>query len=467
MEFRDSGKFVISYADYILTQQCYYLSTAADKIYVSPGSMVEFKGLSSEVMFFKNALEKLGIDVQVTRHGKFKGAVEPFILDKLSEENREQIKDYTGSIWEHVIETVSEAREIPVEKLRQDADNLTGNLATLAYENNLVDGLMYRDELIDTLKALAGIEKEKELKLVKMTRYVKVPDPAKVFTSKNRISVIYAEGNIVAGKGNETNIGGRHYAEVIRKERLDTAVKAIVLRVNSPGGNAIASDIIWRELMLAEKVKPVVISMGNYAASGGYYISAPATKIYASPATISGSIGVFGLLPNARTLFEKKLGLSTETVNTNKNSDFPSIFRPMNSYEKEIMQMSIEKVYSDFVSKVADGRKISFDAVDNIGQGRVWSGTRAMKIGLVDEMGGLNDAITGAAQLAGIDKYKIRELPQLEDPYTRLLTQLSEDVRMSLLRKELGESVEYYNRLMELKDLTGIQALLPYFIDIR
>ena len=326
---------------------------------------------------------------------------------------------------------------------------------------------MYRDELIDALKALAGIEKEKELKLVKMTRYVKVPDPAKVFTSKNRISVIYAEGNIVAGKGNETNIGGRHYAEVIRKERLDTAVKAIVLRVNSPGGNAIASDIIWRELMLAEKVKPVVISMGNYAASGGYYISAPATKIYASPATISGSIGVFGLLPNARTLFEKKLGLSTETVNTNKNSDFPSIFRPMNSYEKEIMQMSIEKVYSDFVSKVADGRKISFDAVDNIGQGRVWSGTRAMKIGLVDEMGGLNDAITGAAQLAGIDKYKIRELPQLEDPYTRLLTQLSEDVRMSLLRKELGESVEYYNRLMELKDLTGIQALLPYFIDIR
>ena len=467
LEFRDSGKFVISYTDYFLSQQCYYLSTAAEKIYVNPGSMVEFKGLSSEIMFYKNALEKLGIDVQVTRHGKFKGAVEPFILDKLSKENREQIEDYTGSIWDHVIETVAEARGIPADKLSQAADNLTGNLASLAFKNNLVDGLLFRDELIDTLKSLSGIEKKKELKLVSMSKYAKVPDPAKVFTSKNRIAVIYAEGNIVMGKGSEMNIGGKHYAEVIRKERLDTTVKAIVLRVNSPGGNAIASDIIWRELMLAEKEKPVVISMGNLAASGGYYISAPATKIFANPSTISGSIGVFGLLPNAEKLLEKKLGLTTETVNTNSYSDFPSIFRPMSSYEKEVMQMSVENTYSDFVSKVANGRDMNFEEVDNIGQGRVWSGTRAMKIGLVDEMGGLEDAIKGAAELAGIDKYKIRELPELEDPYTRLLTQLSGDVRMSLLRKELGESLEYYNRVMELRDLSGIQARLPYFIVIR
>jgi protease-4 len=467
MEFRASGKFVISYTDYLLSQQCYYLSTAADKIYVNPGAMVEFKGLSSEIMFYRNALEKLGVDVQVTRHGKFKGAVEPFILDKLSAENREQIKDYTGSIWDHVIETVSEARGIPSEKLNKAADNLTGNLASLAYENKLVDGLMFRDELIDTLKLRAGIEKDKDLKLVTMTKYSKVPDPAKVFTTKNRITVIYAEGNIVMGKGNENNIGGKHYAEVIRKERLDTSVKAIVFRINSPGGNAIASDIIWRELMLAEKIKPVVISMGNFAASGGYYVSAPATKIYASPATISGSIGVFGLLPNAEKLLEKKLGLTTETVNTNRNSDFPSIYRPMKSYEKEVMQMSIERTYSDFVNKVAQGREMSFEEVDNIGQGRVWSGTRAASIGLVDEIGGLNDAIRGASELAGLDKFKIRELPEPEDPYTRLLTQLSGDVRLSVLKKELGESAEYFNRLKELKDLTGIQARLPYFIDIR
>jgi protease-4 len=268
-------------------------------------------------------------------------------------------------------------------------------------------------------------------------------------------------------KGNETNIGGRHYAEVIRKERLDTAVKAIVLRVNSPGGNAIASDEIWREIILAKEVKPVVISMGNYAASGGYYISCPATKIYANPLTISGSIGVFGLLPDAEKLMEKKLGLNTETVNTNQNSDFPSVFRPMNNYEKEVMQLSINKTYNEFVDKVANGRDMSFTEVDNIGQGRVWSGTGAMKIGLVDEMGGLRDAIKGAAGLAGIDKYKVKELPELEDPYTRLLTQLSGDVRLSILKKEIGESLVYYKRLMELKELSGIQARLPYFIEIR
>jgi protease IV len=467
MEFRDSGKFVISYADYLLTQQCYYLSTAADRIYVNPGAMLEFKGLSSEVMFFRNALEKIGVEVQVTRHGKFKGAVEPFILDKLSAENKEQIKDYTGSIWTNVIESISESRNIPVEKLNKLADNLTGSLAADALENKLIDGLMFRDELIDTLKSLSGIDKDKDLKLVSMTKYGKVPDPSKVFSTRNRISVIYAEGNIVAGKGNDTNIGGKQYAEVIRKERLDTSVKAIVLRVNSPGGDAISSDMIWRELMLAKKEKPVVISMGNYAASGGYFISAPATRIYASPSTISGSIGVFGLLPNAEILLEKKLGLTTEIVKTNANSDFPSVYRPMTSYEKDVMQMSVEKVYSDFVTKVAEGRNMTFDKVDNIGQGRVWSGTGAMKIGLVDEMGGLKSAIEGAAKLAGIDKYKIRELPELEDPYTRLLTQLSGDVKLSILKKELGESIEYYNRLKEIKGLSGIQARLPYFIDIR
>ncbi len=467
LEFRDSGKFVISYTDYLLTQQCYYLATAADRIYVNPDAMVEFKGLSSEVIFYKNALEKLGIDVQVTRHGKFKGAVEPFILDKLSEENKEQIKDYTGSIWNHILEEISEARRIPAEKLSLLADNLAGNIAASAWDNNMVDGLLYRDQLIDTLKSLAGVEQDKDLILVTMTKYVKVPDPASVFSTKNRISVIYAEGNIVMDKGNETNIGGKHYAEVIRKERLDTTVKAIVLRVNSPGGNAIASDEIWREITLAKKDKPVVISMGNYAASGGYYISCPASKIYANPETISGSIGVFGLLPNAGKLMEKKLGLNTETVNTNRNSDFPSVFRPMNTYEKEVMQLSIEKTYSEFVDKVATGRDMTFTEVDNIGQGRVWSGTGAMKTGLIDEMGGLRAAIKGAAGLAGIDKYKIKELPEPEDPYTRLLAQLSGDVRMGILKKEIGESLVYYKRIMELKELSGIQARLPYFIEIR
>jgi protease-4 len=467
LKFREKGKFVISYSDYILTQECYYLATSADKIFINPGSMVDFKGLSSEVMFFKKALEKIGIDVQVIRHGKFKGAVEPFILDKLSDENRTQIKDYAGSLWNQVIGDISKLRNIPADQLNKLADNLDGNFAPRAFETKLVDGLKYRDELIDTLKIMSGVSKDKELNLISMTKYSKVPDTKTTYSAKNKIAVIYASGTIVTGKGNDSNIGGNYYADVIRKARLDTSIKAIVLRVDSPGGSATASDLMWRELDLSAKVKPVVISMGNYAASGGYFISAPGTKIYADPMTISGSIGVFGLIPNAGKLLEDKLGLTTEIVNTNKNSDFPSILRPMKPYEKELMQLSIEKIYSDFVSKVASGRKMSSASVDSIGQGRVWSGTSALKIGLVDEIGGLKDAIKGASKLAGIESFSVKELPVLEDPYTRIFSQLTGEVKQSILKNELGESVKYYNMVQEIKAMSGIQARLPYFIDIQ
>jgi protease-4 len=467
-KFRDeSGKFVISYSDYLLQQEGYYLSTIADKIYINPSSMVDFKGLSGEVMFYKNALEKLGVEVQVTRHGKFKGAVEPYILNKLSKENREQIKDYVGSIWNHAVSVISSSRNIPEAQVNHLADILAGNIATGALENKLVDGLLFRDELIDTLKVLSGLTTDDKINLISMNKYSRVPDERKSHSGRKKISVIYASGTIVMGKGSDYNIGGNNYADIIRRERKDTSVKAIVLRVNSPGGNAIASDVIWREVELAAKVKPIVISMGNYAASGGYYISAAGTKIYASPTTISGSIGVFGLIPNAGKLMEQKLGITTETVNTNENSDFPSIYRPMRVFEKEAMQTSIEKIYNDFVSKVAQGRKMSFGNVDSIGQGRVWTGTSAKKIGLVDEMGGLKDAISGAAELAGIDTYSVRELPELVDPYTKIINQLTGEIRMGFLKKELGESFRFYRELMEIKDLSGIQARLPYFIEIH
>ncbi len=466
-KFRESGKFVISYSDYVLTQQCLYLSSAADKIFINPAAMVDFKGLSSQVMFYKKALDKLGVEVQVTRHGKFKGAVEPFIRDNLSADNKEQIKDYMGSIWNIVLEAISRSRNIPLEKLNMLADNLSGNIATSALENNLVDGLMYRDELIDTLKVLSGIKKGKDLNLVPMTKYSKVPDQGKNFSVKNKIAVIYASGTIVTGKGSPNNIGGNFYAEVIRKARLDTTIKAIVLRVNSPGGSAGASDIMWHELELSTMVKPVVVSMGNYAASGGYFISAPATRIYADPTSISGSIGVFGLIPEVGKLLNEKLGITIDVVNTNTYSDFPSVFKPMTPYEQEIMQTSIEKIYGDFVSKVASGRKMTFASVDSIGQGRVWSGIKAQKIGLVDEIGGLNDAIKGAVELAGVDKYSLRELPEIEDPYTRLLSQLGGDARLRIMKNELGGSVKYFEMLKELADMSGIQARLPYFIEIQ
>jgi len=466
-QFRAAGKFVIAYSDYVMLQQGYYLSTAADKIYVNPSSTIDFKGLSGEVMFYKKALEKLGVEVQVTRHGKFKGAVEPYILDQLSEENEAQIRSYVGSIWSHVIENISKSRNISPEKLNQLADNLVGYIATGALENKLVDGLIYRDALIDTLKIRSGLTTDDKIHMVSMTKYSKVPDPQKTYSAKNKISIIYASGTIVMGKGKGNNIGGNEFGDLIRKERKDTTVKAIVLRVNSPGGNAIASDIIWKEVELAAKVKPVVISMGNYAASGGYYISAPGTKIFASPTTITGSIGVFGLIPNAGKLMNQKLGIMTETVNTNKNSDFPSVYRPMTVYEKEVMQLSIEQVYSDFISKVSSGRKMGIAAVDSIGQGRVWSGNDAIGIGLVDEQGGLTSSIEAAANLAGIESYSTRELPESEDPLSRILSQLTGEIKMRILNQELGEYKKFFDEIQDITNLSGIQARLPYFIEVH
>ena len=466
-KFRESGKFVISYSDYLLTQEGYFLSTAADKIYLNPGAMIDFKGLSGDVMFYKKALDKIGVDVQVFRHGKFKGAVEPFLLDGLSKENREQIKDYVGSIWAHVVADISESRKIPADQVNKLADNLAANNPADALQNKLIDGVMYRDALIDTLKSLSGISKKNDLKYISMSKYSKIPDLNKIFSSENKIAVIYAEGTIVMGKGNETNIGGNYYADIIRNQRLDSNIKAIVLRVNSPGGSAIASDIMWRELSLAAKVKPVIVSMGNYAASGGYFISAPGTKIYASPVTVSGSIGVFGMIPDVGKLIKDKLGITIETVSTNRNSDFPSIFRPMNSFEQQVMQKNIEIIYNDFVSKVSEGRKMKIAFVDSIGQGRVWSGKSAKEIGLVDEMGGLDDAIKGAAELAKIDKYSLREYPVIEDPYSKILSGLTGEIRMRILEKELGEYARYYSEIKELSALSGIQARLPYFLEIH
>ena len=465
--FRQSGKFVIAYSDYVLLQEGYYLSTAADKIYIDPSSSLDFKGLSGDVMFYKDALEKLGIVVQVTRVGKFKGAVEPFILNGLSKDNEEQIRIYTRSIWDHALDNISKSRSIPVERLNMIADSLIGTIASDALREGMVDGLLYRNALIDTLKSLSGIKKDDKLNMVSMSRYSRVPEPQKMVSSKNKIAVIYASGTIVMGKGNESNIGGNSFSDLIRKERKDTIVKAIVLRVNSPGGNAVASDIIWKELELAAKVKPVVISMGNYAASGGYYISAPGTKIFASPTTITGSIGVFGMIPDFQGLMTKKLGITNQTVNTNKYSDFPSVFRPMGTYEKEVMQSGIDKMYEEFVSKVALGRKMRAPAVDSIAQGRVWTGADAKGIGLVDEFGGLKASIEAAASLAGIETYSLRELPAIEDPYTRLMSQFSGDARARLIRKELGEYSRYFDQLQEIREMTGIQARLPYFIEIR
>jgi len=464
--FKESGKFVISYADYLLSQESYYISSVADKIYVNPNAMMEFKGLVSEITFYKDALEKVGINVQVIRHGKYKGAVEKYMLDELSDENREQITDYLTGIWDHVVGQISSSRGVSVEKLNDIADNLTAFDISRAVEEGLIDGLLYKDELINELKNLTGTEGDKSPEKVTMSKYTKV-ESGKSEKSESEIAVIYAEGTINMGKNTSGMIGGDGYAAIFREIRESGDYDAVVLRVSSPGGNAMASDNMWREIKLTADSIPVVVSMSNYAASGGYFISAPATSIIAQPTTLTGSIGVFGLFPEAGELMKDKLGISSDVVKTNKNSDLLSIFREMNEYEKTVYQQNIERTYAQFVDRVSSGRGIDKDKVDELGQGHVYYGKDALELNLVDKLGGLNEALEEAALLAGIEDYDIKEYPKIEDPYTKLMKSLTGDIKSKLIRKELGEFSKYYDDLIELKSLNGIQARMPYFIDIR
>ncbi len=466
-EFKKSGKFIYSYADYIMMQESYFISTAADAIWINPTAMLDFKGLAAEVTFYKDALEKLGVEVQVIRHGKFKGAVEPYMLDKLSDENRLQISAYMGSIWKHVAGVISEARGVPVERVMSLADSLAGYHPEMMTAAGLIDGPLYRDQLEDTIRKAADIEEGKKINYVSMSKYSKVLLKEGSKISRSKIAVLFAEGSIVNGEGDDSNIGGSRYAAEMRKLRLDTTVKAVVFRVNSRGGSVIASDMIWREVELTSGVKPVVVSMGNYAASGGYYISAPAGKIMASPVTVTGSIGVFGLIPNAAILLDKKLGISSDIVRTNAHSDFPSVTRALNTFERETMQASIERTYSNFIGLVASGRGMRQSAVDSIGQGRVWSGSDAATLGLVDTFGGLNDAVREAASLAGLEEYRIIEKPEAVDFYTKLLKQMTEEMRIKAIRNELGEISRYYFDLKEIISSGGILATLPYYLEIR
>ena len=467
LEFKKSGKFIYSYSDYMLMQESYFISTAADAIWINPTSMFDFKGLAAEVTFYKEALEKLGVDVQVIRHGKFKGAVEPYMLDKLSDENRLQISEYVGSIWEHVVNSVSESRGVPTEKIMSLADSLAGYDAELMTSAGLIDGTIYRDQMEDSIRAAAGIDTDGKISYVSMSKYSNVTVKHSAPTGKDKIAVLFAEGSIVMGEGDDTNIGGNRYAEELRKLRLDSTVKAIVFRVNSRGGNAIASDQIWREVELTDKVKPVVVSMGNYAASGGYYIAAAGRKIIASPVTITGSIGVFGLIPNAQTLLDKKLGISSDVVRTNAHSDSPSLTRPLSAFEKDALQDNVERTYNTFTGVVAAGREMSQPAVDSIGQGHVWSGADAIPIGLVDSFGGLRDAISEAATLAGLEEYRTIEKPESADLYTKLLKELAGGIRAKAIRQELGEVSRYYFDLKEIISSGGIQAAMPYYLEIR
>ena len=467
IDFKTSGKFIYSYSD-IYTHGSYYLASVADKIFLTPTGSLMFMGLSSEVIFYKGALDKLGIEIQVVRHGEFKGAVERFIYKKLSAENRLQIQDYLNSLWGHMVEGIAETRNINVDVINQLADEMAITNATSTLEHGFTDSLIYYDEFIDFVKDKTGTEESKDIQTISLKKYTKVA--AKRESKgliRNKIAVVYAQGTIIDGDAVSENIGGDAFAKAIRAARRDSSIKAIVLRINSGGGSGLASDIIWREVKLAAEVKPVIASMGDVAASGGYYIAAPAHKILANPNTITGSIGVFGMWPNAQEFVNEKIGITTEIVKTNDHADFGFIFEPLANDERAILQNEIETFYTGFVERVAEGRAMTYDEVDQIARGHVYSGADALKIGLIDDFGGLKKAIDIAAEEAELEEYRIVKLPKLEDPFQKIISDLTGKSQLKILEKELGENYIYYEELKSIKEMKGIQALMPYRLVVR
>lgn len=466
--FKTSDKFLIAYAN-SYSQGGYYLASVADTICMHPEGNLEFKGLMADLVFFKRMLEKIDVEAQIIRHGKYKSAVEPFMLDKMSPENREQTQQFVNTIWNNMVTQISKSRGISVERLNQLADSLTAFSAKKALKAKLVDKLVYKDELENLLREKLGVDSTDELNYLTMTDYFNAPEPNKKKVDRTKkIAVIYALGDVVDGKGDETSIGTRNIPEALRKAREDKKVKAVVLRVNSGGGSALTSDIIWREIELTRKEKPVIASFGDVAGSGGYYIACNATKIFASPNSITGSIGVLGIFPNAQKLLNERLGITFDNVKSNANAEFVGINRPLTDYQKSVLLNSIEEVYATFVHHVAEGRNLSREKVDSIGQGRVWSGVDAKSIGLLDEWGGLYDAIAEAARMAGIENYKIVEYPTLKDPFTRLIESLSgKDNSEVFLKKHLGIHYNYLKTLQNISTATGPQARMPYIIHFR
>lgn len=466
IEFKKSKKAIVSYADNY-SQRAYYLASVADKVYLNKEGTIDLKGLSLEVMFYKGLLQKLEIEPQIIRHGKFKAAVEPFILDKMSEANREQLMTYLGSTWKHLCAGISTTRKISEETINKAADELTLQEPEKCLELKFVDGLVYKDELISDLKKRLKVAEDKDLELVTIANYSTVSkSKAEDVRSKDKIAVIYAVGEINDGQGTDKSIGGESLSKEIRAARLDENIKAVVLRVNSPGGSALASEIIWREVALTKAKKPVVISMGDYAASGGYYIACAATAIVAEPTTLTGSIGVFGFIPSVKNLINNKLGITVDVVKTNAHSDYMNIYRPLDTYEYATIQKSIERIYATFIKRVADGRKMDIAKVDSVGQGRIWSGLDAKKLGLVDEIGGLQTAIDLAAKHAKLDKYRIIYKP-IQKEFIQQLFDNTTNAQASILERELGESYMFVDYIRSLKNMKGVQARVPFVIDIH
>ena len=464
-DFKQSGKPVYAYADN-MSQGIYYLASVADKIEMNPTGNMLLKGLQAQVMFYKGALDKLGVEVDVFRHGKFKSAVEPYILNGMSEANRLQYQAMLDAMWRVYLQNVGESRGIDAERLFQIADNGLAYDPQVAKKEGLIDEVAYRDDVLNELMALTGAESIDKLKLVSVGKYAKAKPFAMPVDKK--IAVIYASGEInnqSSGYGDQ-EILEKPYVEALREVRADSSIKAVVLRVNSPGGSAQVSDNIWHEVDLTKDVKPVVVSMGDYAASGGYYISCPASYIVANEYTLTGSIGVFGLGLNLQKLMSNKLGINVETVKTNKMADIGNSYRPVTAAERDILQNEVEKIYSTFVNRVSFGRKLSEERVDSIGQGRVWCGVDALRLHLIDAYGGLTDAIAKAAEMSGIENYSLVDYPKQEEGFEAVMKMLTDEVRSRVIVNELGEFAESAKFIKSLIGSQGVQARMENTIEI-
>lgn len=464
VDFKTSDKFIIAYSDG-MTQKGYYLNAVADEIYLHPQGSLDFRGLASSVMFFKEALDKVGVEMQVLKVGTYKSAVEPFIMNSMSDANREQVNSYLGSIYGTFLQDISTSRKISADSLRSIANGYLIREAADAKKYGFVNDLLYKDQVIAKIKAKLGLDDKKDIPTVALLDYKKSADKGEA--GGDRVAVLYAYGDIVDGEGVEGQIGGDKLSRELRELRRDDKVKAIVLRVNSPGGSALASESIWREVDLTKKTKPIVVSMGDYAASGGYYISAAADSIFADPTTLTGSIGVFGLVPSFQKLFNTNLGIHFEAVKTAKFADMDvDMDRPLTEEEKTIIQGGVNKIYQVFMKRVADGRKISIAEVDSIGQGRVWTGEQAVKLKLVDRVATLDQAIAAAAKKAKLENYRVSEYPREKDPFATIWSTSKDKIKMWMLEDELGDYVKYLAEVKKITQMSGVQARIPYLVEI-
>jgi protease-4 len=469
LDFKSSGKFVMAHSDFY-TQKDYYLASVADEVYLNPVGTLDFKGLSTEILYYKDFQEKTGIKMEVIRHGKYKSAVEPFLSNTMSAENRLQIKELITSIWDVIVDDVSATRNISRENLNIIADTLGGRTPKYAVASGLIDGDLHFDEYENLLRNVVGVSQGEDLNYIEFKEYVRLAHWEKVHTGTDKIAVIYAQGEIFYGDGGKDFLGQGLMVDALHKAKNDKDVKAIVLRVDSPGGSALVSDIIWREITLAKAEKPVVVSFGNVAASGGYYIGVAGDKIFAEPTTITGSIGVFGTIPNIHEL-AGNIGVNAEQVGTNKNSVDYSLFEPMNDSFRDVVQEGIEDTYNTFLQRVAEGRKMSLAQVDSLAQGRVWSGVDAQANGLVDELGNLDDAIAAAADMAGLGNYGIRKYPKYKSNFERFMDDLGgmeSKIKASLIKEEIGgEAYQILKEFKQASEQKGIQARMPFSLNIK